>query len=189
MVILLWIWSVGIAMMWIAAKFTMKQRGRVHVSGEYKAVVELSEAMQEQVLPLESEEGKDMRSITESTLRQRITKELRGGAISYDSPLLSTGEEDTTKNQWTFKTWVNREIWWLTALVTCVVIDILAIRTFATTGYRSGYRSDLFVFFALPLALGFAMYVGTTHQSRGMVFLWAVLAVCVVPAIVLGVAF
>lgn len=182
MIILLWLWTVGIAIMWISAKFTMKQRGREHVAGQYKAVYELSEAMQEQILPLENEDGRDMRHITEATLRQRVTKDLKGGAISYESPLLSKSEDDAINNAWTFKAWMRREMWWLIAFAACVVISIIAIR--ASVADR---RDDLFVFFALPLALGFAMYVGTTHQSRGVVLFWAVMVVCVVPAIIAGV--
>lgn len=109
MVLLLWLWTVGTAIMWTSAKLTMKQRGREHVAGEYKAVFELSEAMQQQILPHEIEEGKDMHCITESTLRRRITKDLCGGAISYDSPLLSEGANGTTKNEWTLKAWLKRK--------------------------------------------------------------------------------
>nr|GFD59915.1 hypothetical protein [Tanacetum cinerariifolium] len=81
----------GITMMWVSAKLTMRQRGREDVSGEYRAVFELSDAMHEQLSPLQNEDAKDVREIDESTLRKRITKDLRGGTIAYETRLLSEG--------------------------------------------------------------------------------------------------
>ena len=185
MIILLWIWTLGILIMYTSSKLTRLQRGREDVAGEYKAVFELSDAMHTQLSQLGSEEAKDVRQITESDLRQRIAKDLCGGTIAYDTALLSKGDDGTGDIDWTLKGWAKREIWWLIALAVSVIVDGVVVYQFMI----DGLRSDLWFFLALPLALGFAVYVGLTQKSRVMVLLWACLVVCVLPAIVLGTMF
>ena len=82
MLILLWIWTTGIIIMYTTSKLTRLQRGRPDVAGEYKAVFELADAMHTQLTELTKEEGSsdDMRSITESTLRQRINPIFAAGS-------------------------------------------------------------------------------------------------------------
>ena len=167
--------------MYTTSKFTRLQRGRPDVAGEYKAVFELADAMQEQLVQQETEDAKAVQHITESALRKRITKDLRGGAIAYDSALLSVN--DARAKEWAFQAWTKREAWWLLALAVSLVVEGCVINAFV----RYGLRGDVLGIVALPLAIAFAMYVGDSHRSRGMVLFWAVLVVCVLPAIILGV--
>ncbi|KAF2621982.1 hypothetical protein BU25DRAFT_219774 [Macroventuria anomochaeta] len=183
MIILLWVWTLGIIVMYTSSKFTMKQRGREDVAGEYKAVFELSGAMHLQLAQIENEEAKDVQQITESNLRQRITKDLRGGTIAYDTALLPERNSGAEGIYWTLKAWTRREMWWLIATAVSIIVDGFVVKSFI----KDKPRNDLLFFLALPLALGFAMYVGSTHKSRVMVLFWAVLVVCVLPAIVLGI--
>ncbi|KAH6621769.1 hypothetical protein C7974DRAFT_361696 [Boeremia exigua] len=183
MVILLWVWTLGVMIMYISSKMTRLQRGREDVAGEYKAVFELSDAMHSQLTHIEKEEANDVRNMTESALRRRITKDLYGGSIAYDTALLPESTDGKEGNEWTLKAWAKREVWWLLALTVAVVIDIFVIRSFI----MHPVRNDLWLFPALPLAIGFAMYVGLTCKSRLMVLFWAALCVCILPAIVLSV--
>jgi hypothetical protein len=185
MIILLWSWTIGITITWVSAKTTMQQRGRKDVAGEYKAVFELADAMHEQLASVVNEEANDARQMNESTIRQHITKDLRGGTIAYDTSLLSERVDGTEGNEWTMKAWARKEMWWVIALTASVVVDVIIIRAFV----MEGMRGDLFVFWMLPLALMFAMYVGTTHHSRAMVLFWVALVFCIIPAIILGVIF
>ncbi|KAJ4987007.1 hypothetical protein SVAN01_07548 [Stagonosporopsis vannaccii] len=187
MIILLLVWTFGIIIMYVSSKFTRLQRGREDVAGEYKAVFELSDAMHAQLDTLEEEDGKEIRQITEPTLRRRVTKDLRGGSIAYDTTLLSKGDDWSGGLDWTLKAWALREIWWFVGLVIAITIDGFVIRRFFID-YDNGVRDDLWFFPALPLAIGFAMYVGLTHGSRVMVLSWAMLVMCVLPAIVLKMA-
>lgn len=185
MLILLWIWTIGIKIMYTTSKLTRLQRGRSDVAGEYKAVFELADAMHTQLIEHMKEEGSndDVRSITESALRQRIKSDLRGGTIAYDTSILldkTDGPGDT--GNWTLKVWARREMWWLLALALAIVVEGVVISQLVRTGIESNY----WFFPMLPLAIVFAMFVGLTHASRGMVLLWAVLLVCVLPAIVVG---
>jgi hypothetical protein len=185
MLILLWVWTIGIVVMYMTSKLTRLQRGRTDVVGEYKAVFELADAMHTQLTELTKEEGSsdDVRGITESSLRQRIKSDLRGGTIAYDTNiLLDKSDEPGDVDNWTLKGWTRREVWWFLALASAIAIDGIAISQLVKTRMES----NLWFFPALPLAIGFAMFVGFTHASRGMVLLWAVLVACVLPAIVVG---
>jgi|SRR5690242_8139567 len=187
MIILLWAWTLGIVVMYVSSKFTRLQRGREDVAGEYKAVFELSDAMHAQLDTVEEEDGKEIRQITESALQRRITKDLHGGSIAYDTAILSKDDEWSGGLDWTVKAWAIREMWWFFALVLAVTIDGFVIRRFFTDAY-DGVRDDLWFPLALPMAILFAMYVGLTHSSRVMVLSWAMLVLCVLPAIVLKMA-
>jgi hypothetical protein len=54
------------------------------VAGEYKAVLELADAIRAN-LP-EDVQGHDITTSTETNLRRRIKNDLRGGSISYETP-------------------------------------------------------------------------------------------------------
>lgn len=56
----------------------MKQRGRVEVLGEFKAMEQIVSAMQEEV--------KDLSVLTDDKLQKRIDKTLDGGRIPRDAP-------------------------------------------------------------------------------------------------------
>lgn len=155
------------------------------MAGEYKAVFELSDAMHAQLDSMEEEDGKEVRQITESTLRRRIKKDLRGGSIAYDTAILSKGDDWSEGVSWTLKAWAMREMGWFIALAFALAIDAIVIRR-CFIDIR--LRADLWFFIALPLTIGFAMYVGLTHMSRVIVLLLAIVVVGVVPAIVLSVA-
>ncbi|KAJ4361735.1 hypothetical protein N0V95_001628 [Ascochyta clinopodiicola] len=184
MMLLLWLWTLGTTTLHTISTLRLKQQHRTSVAGEYKAVFELADAMHVQLSSTSDEtatdDAMDPRQLSESSLRQRIKSDLHGGAIAYDDAVPPPDDERKTC---TFRAWVRREVWWLLALAVCTTLSIFSIYTFIRSG-----RIDLFVFFALPLALGFAMHVGTTQGSRGMVLGWTVGVVCVGPAIVLVVA-
>ncbi len=184
MIILLLVWTVGIYVMYLSSKLTRLRRGSKDVAGEYKAVFELSDAMHTQLTQFEKEEANDFRDITESELRRRITKDLHGGSIAYNTALLHADPDGIKSDEWTLVAWMRREMWWMFTLAVSVVVDGFIIRRFLI----DGLRGDLWLFPALPLAIVFSMVVGLTYKSRLMVLLWAVLVLCVLPAIVLGIA-
>lgn len=182
MVLLLWLWTSGMLIMYTTSKFTRLQRDKTDVAGEYKAVFELADAMRDQLVQQEVEKAEHVTQISESELRKRIKKDLRGGRIAYDTVLLPEVHGDSAK-EWAFRAWAKREVWWLLALGVSFVAEGCLINMFV----RYGLRGDVWGIVALPLAIAFAMYVGESHRSRGMVLFWAVLVVCVLPAIILGV--
>ena len=88
MVLLLWLWTSGMLIMYTTSKFTRLQHNRADVAGEYKAVFELADAMRDQLVQQEVEKAEHVTRITESELRKRIKIDLRGGTITYHAVFL-----------------------------------------------------------------------------------------------------
>lgn len=100
MIILLAIWTIGIGVMWIRTHIIMQRRGREYLAGEHKAILELANAMQDQLTDINAEGIKGVRTLNETKLRCRITKDLCGGSIAYTTPLLANGENGYGDSGW-----------------------------------------------------------------------------------------
>ena len=169
------IWAFGLYIMWLRAYITMKKRGREHehVAGEHKAVFELAAAMQKQICDLANEEASDVSASTEAQLRQRITKDLRGGSISYTAPLLPNGEGDQAR---IIKSWV----WAHKLSIAAVVVCVLA------THFSANFLPPTIMFLLpLPVELMIALYIGSTRESRVVLFIWIYMITTVPTQIVL----
>ena len=184
MIIFVLIWSLGIYIMWLRSHIIMKQRSRQDVAGEYKAVFELADAMRSQLEESGKEEGRDISALPEATLRRRLTKDLRGGQISYETSLLSTGEDGKGGDGWGFKAWVKKEKWWIAAGIVCLGAMTGAAMSVYTTGPFS-----YIVLFGLPLEVFIAMYLGSTNRSRAVILFWLFLVLSVVPHIIVVIVF
>ena len=173
MVVTLFIWTIGVLVMWLTSQITMKRRGRKDVAGENKAILELSNAMQKQLSEYTKEEGEDNSSITESVLSDRIKKDLGGGSISYSAPLLPNGE--STEN-WSFLNWLKTHRWSIAMMCMFAAITAVCAVWIPFTG---------FYLVTLPLDFSIALYMGSTRKSRGIFFFWASVIFGLVPNIVL----
>ncbi|KAG9186051.1 hypothetical protein G6011_02607 [Alternaria panax] len=169
MVILHILWSLGLYTMWVRAYMVMKKRGRgkEEVAGEHKAVFELAAAMREQMDEPAKEEAVDLSALTEAKLRRRITKDLRGGSISYTTPLLPNGESG---EEWKIKVWLESHKLSIIAMVACVAAMmfnafVLLPRTM--------------VLLPLPGEFALALYIGSTRGSRIVLFVWIFLLVTI----------
>ncbi|KAL1794359.1 hypothetical protein ACET3X_007780 [Alternaria dauci] len=162
------VWTLGLFTMWIRAQMVMKKRGRgkEEVAGEHKAVFELAAVMREQINELTKEEGEDVSALTEANLRRRITKDLRGGSISYTTPILPNGESG---EKWNAKAWIKSHKLTIIAMVLCVV----AMTIDAAINIPRGAVIPV----PLPLELVAALYLGSTRASRIVLFVWIVIVV------------
>lgn len=145
----------------------MKKRGREKedVAGEHKAVFELAAAMREQISEPAKEEGDDVSAFTEAKLRRRITKDLRGGSISYTTPLLPNGE---TGQDWETKALIKSHKFSIMAMVVCILAMALSAAHLP--------RTAMFLL-PLPGVLALALYIGSTRQSHFVLFVWIYLIV------------
>jgi hypothetical protein len=169
MVILHIIWTSGLYIMWLRAYTIMKRRGRgkEDVAGEHKAVFELAAAMREQMNNPAKEEGEDVSAFNEAKLRRRITKDLRGGTISYTTPLLPNGESG---QRWNTKTWIKNHKLSIIATVACI----------AATGFSVAYLPPTTMFLLpLPAESMLALYIGSTRNSRVVLFAWIYLIITI----------
>lgn len=169
MLILHLVWTSGLYIMWLRADMTMKKRGRgkEDVAGEHKAVFELAAAMRAQMNEPTREEGDDVSTLTEAKLRRCIAKDLRGGSISYTTPLLPNGESG---DDWSTKAWIKNHKLSILAVVACVAAAALG-------GF--GLPVNAMTFVALPVGLFIALYIGSTRKSRIVLFLWTCVLVFV----------
>jgi hypothetical protein len=170
MIILHLIWTSGLYIMWLRAYMIMKRRGRgkEDVAGEHKAVFELAAAMREQMNEPTKEEGDDASTFTEAKLRRRITKDLRGGSISYTAPLLPNGE---SSEEMSVRAWIKSYKLSILAMVACVaamVFDVLYL-----------LEMSCIVLLPLPGVLAVALYIGSTRKSRIVLSVWIFLLVTI----------
>ncbi|KAI4947340.1 hypothetical protein J4E91_006692 [Alternaria rosae] len=155
-------WSSGLYIMWLRAYIIMKKRGRgkEDVAGEHKAVFELAAAMREHIGEPAKEEGGDVSAFTEANLRRRVTKDLRGGSISYTNPLLPNGD---TGHEWETKALIKSHKLSIMAMVVCILAMALSAAYLPRT---------TMLLLPLPGVLALALYIGATRKSRVVLFAW-----------------
>jgi hypothetical protein len=178
MLILLIIWTVGMYIMWLYSHVTMRRRGRDHVAGEYKAILELADEMRRQLDSGDSNDSIYATNVKESELYRRITKDLRGGAISYNAPLLPDQDYQDEEGSWIEDpvSFVEREILWISALVLSTLTSILAgVIAFLPMGIG---------LVGLTLALIITLSIGTNHSSKSVILFWSCWALAVIPEVV-----
>ncbi|RYN99605.1 hypothetical protein AA0120_g1957 [Alternaria tenuissima] len=181
MVIFHIVWTLGLFTMWIRACMVMKKRGRGRedVAGENKAVFELAAAMREQMNEPTKEEGDDVSALTEAKLRRRITKDLRGGSISYTTPILPNGDRS---EKWNAMAWMKSHKLSIIAMIVCVAA--MMINLFAWVPDDTGTVALL----PLPTVLIAALYIGSTRGSRIVLFTWIFILVVIPTQITVSIA-
>ncbi|KAF2641832.1 hypothetical protein P280DRAFT_541295 [Massarina eburnea CBS 473.64] len=142
--IYLLIWTIGIWILYLKEQDILRQRKLINISGEYKAVLELAEAMNDGFKGLRRE---NTNKLQETELRHGIHKELNGGSISYQAPLLT----------YDHSTWFEHEKWWL-------LITLLAVLLTATAWLYT-YVACV-IFYGLAFGCMLAMSIGKTFKSR-----------------------
>jgi uncharacterized protein (DUF2062 family) len=174
MIVFLITWTLGMVIMWLSADETMTRRCRNQVAGEYTAVLELANAMQSQLRAISNSSSEtDTANMAESELRHRIVQDLRGGAISYKAPLLSSEGSNRSKVGWEY---VKVNIWWLVALVMSAAASM-------TMGVFGGFPSLIFLL-GISVALIVAISVGSTHGSKLIIMWWCFWALVVLPQVI-----
>jgi hypothetical protein len=112
MIVFLAVWTIGLSLMWVRAHHTMQKRGRETVAGEYKAIIELADAMQERLARFE-EKSDFFMTLEESSLRRCINKDMHAGLIAYTTPLLANRENGNGGSEWGLWDSLKREGWWI----------------------------------------------------------------------------
>ncbi|RYO70404.1 hypothetical protein AA0113_g3252 [Alternaria arborescens] len=181
MVIFHIVWTLGLFTMWIRACMVMKKRGRGRedVAGENKAVFELAAAMREQMNEPTKEEGDDVSALTEAKLRRRIKNDLRGGSISYNTPILPNGEGG---EKWNAIAWTKSHKLSIIAMIVCLVA--MMINLFVWVPDDTGTVALL----PLPTVLIAALYIGSTKGSRIVLFIWIFILVVIPTQITVSIA-
>jgi hypothetical protein len=180
MAIILLLWTIGIWIMWLRSHSVMKRRGRTELAGEYKAVFELADTMRAQVQAYEKEHVDDVPAVTEANLRRRVMTDLRGGSMSYLTPLLPNGKDGQGDPGWSFMAWMKKNKISIFALTVCFGLALF--------GPSLMVRFFTMLLAPLPLECFICLYIGTSRRSRTVLFLWLYVVVSVVPQIALSAA-
>ncbi|KAF2823797.1 hypothetical protein CC86DRAFT_297584 [Ophiobolus disseminans] len=172
MTILCTLWTIGICILWTHTHFIMKRRGHSDVAGEYEAIIELAHAMGSQIGRAESVE---VLSLTEAGLRRRIRGQLDGGRIGYEYKC--TAEEEMGANgDACLSRWIRKEIWWLVFIF--LSTSVMFLIPLLMNGVLAWVPAGLLITLLLTLC------IGTTGRSRGVMFFWLFMFLCILPLIV-----
>jgi hypothetical protein len=162
--------------MWIQSHFTMKRQGRKSVAGEYKAVLELADALNSQFMHAREMGTQEILTLSESKLRLRIKKDLHGGLMTYKTPLLTSDDEGRGDVQKRFRSVLKAEAWWIIALLISWSTTFMAFHLFR-------YMIAL-IFLGLLVTLVLTVCIGSSGKSRGVLFLWLFSPLCLTPLFV-----
>lgn len=145
--------------MWIYTHHTLALRNRQpeDISGVNRAILELAAAMHTDLDIVDT----DLSMLREKQLKERIDKEIRGGAVSYIDP-------NTTLKSfsiWTgFKTWFKTDKWWFLA--------IFITSTACSTLWYAPSGSLWFWLWSVWFGQFCAFCIGTTVGSRLLIILF-----------------
>jgi hypothetical protein len=177
MLVFLTIWTTGIYIMWLSAHSTMKRQGGKQVAGEFKAILELANAMQSQLISHRGNSEDDIITLSESELRRRVVQDLRGGAISYKTPQSSQVEHNCGDAGWeAVAAFLDRDVGWLTALVVSACASIVV--------GVCDLLPMLIVFVGITVSFIVAVCIGSTHESKGIIWWWSFWTLAVLPELI-----
>jgi hypothetical protein len=168
--ILLGVWSIGTYILWLKAHLALRIHGEPQIAGEYKAVIELAAAMNNEF----SKHDENLEFLRERQIKGKIMHMINGGTIRYDSP-----SPDKSFSFWDgFKHWAKRDKWWWPGYVLSSLFFVLGAFISNSLWIMSGFM--LGGIFA-------ARTVGQTGKSQcliGLIFLilGIILAVLLAPA-------
>lgn len=167
MIYLLFLWTIGITLMWLNAKISLRNYHREDVPGRFKAVFELADAMEEEI----STQKQDPRDIPEKELERTIEEDLKGGRVAYAYPSSKNQLPNRSVARDAIRKWVINEKWWLPGFVPALIY--LGLVMAKGTGYLVDFGSIVHLLSAIGLFSGlwFSLQIGTTTKSRWLIIL------------------
>lgn len=157
--ILLLVWTFGTYILWLKANLAMRHHKDAEVAGEFKAVIELASAMNNEF----GKHGENPGVLRERQIQTLVKKELHGGTIMYHSPL----REDNFRFREGILRWIKRDRWWILTFVislVCMLGSLLSSFEGTTGGFIFGIFS---VFVSSGILM--ARMIGRTKRSRVLI--------------------
>ncbi|OAG01816.1 uncharacterized protein CC84DRAFT_1167962 [Paraphaeosphaeria sporulosa] len=157
------VWSIGMFTMWLKTHKLRSAQDQHEIAGEYKAILQLASAIHDNFQSCPEGGDTNPNRLTESDLKNRINKVLKGGVIMYQKP-----PDVGQVNFWeVFRQWLAREKWWIPV---CLVV-----LTFMGTGFMLEMTFWIWSF-GPGVGIIWAMSFCSTLGSRLlMVVLWSLL--------------
>jgi hypothetical protein len=168
-ILLTLIWTVGTYAIWLQAQLTLNHLGQDQVAGEYKAILEMAGAMQDQLI----ERTSDPTQLSEKEIRHHIHVERKGGSIP--TRLIILKEKYFMRKG--FVRWCRgTDKWWVLSLI-CLFVIILITIIYGTNDYTGsmGFGGVIFAFCLEPgIWFGslFALCIGRRPGSSLLILLF-----------------
>jgi hypothetical protein len=117
LLVLLLAWTTGIYIMWIYTHYTIASHARhpEEVPGEYRAILELAAAMRTELGVGDA----SLSVLREKQLRERISKEIQGGAIFHAYPDTKLKVHSIRKS---LRVWLKGNTWWFVAMAVTTLV-------------------------------------------------------------------
>ncbi|KAI6083072.1 hypothetical protein F4821DRAFT_245572 [Hypoxylon rubiginosum] len=164
-VAILFIWTIGISIMWLRARHRLPLRGHPEVPKGWKAVILLADAMDKELM----EADIDAHALRDQQVKNKIQKYLQGGSVRFDAHLTRKKVNIRREIRNWFKhnrllelTYVNR--WWLIGIILSVVPVTMSMMTGIYS--QPGGIFLLAIFGCAILGILSALAVGSTLRSR-----------------------
>lgn len=172
--ILMFIWTIGISIMWLAAHLKLPLRDHPEVPQGWKAVILLAQAIDKELPDADI----DAHALKDRQVKHEIQKHLRGGSIRFDAYLTQNESKsiESLRNHILEQTHRNRW-WWMFLIVATAPITLAAMFGLYVS---PGGVFLLSVFGCAVLGVLLALAIGSTTRSKLFVTSFWVLAGLVV---------
>ncbi len=162
---LLFLWSLGVYLMWLKAHLTIKLRGGLKVPGPYQSALRFANAIHTEFVG----EEKTANSLTEAEMRMLLSRYHGGGAVSMESSSSSGVTFSFRQGLWR---WMKREWQWILAwlLSAGCFISLLFVGLLMPleTIYKEFRTVNFFVIWSMcaPISISLAMLIGRETRTR-----------------------
>ena len=168
------VWTIGNHAMWLNATIAASKKEKQCIAGEWKAVLELADAMREQLDQYDTDDLKAM-DITEVCIQKRIRYDINGGSIGYQKPngsVINPFSQQMERHGVII--WLKQRLWWLLFLGVSL----------GAMGFVGSYALGQFYFvMGFPPATIIAMVIGSSNFSRAILFMYSLPLFCLITGI------
>lgn len=155
--------------MWIHSVSVMAKRGRDSVAGEWKATLELADAMRAELDQYDTDDLKAM-TIKEFQLRNRIRNDIYGGSIAYSKTLEDSVQCDSTYGM--------AALLKLTPLKLQIGLLCFVLSLIAPAIVNVIFKERMLYFInGFPIIAILLFTIGSSWKSNTVLFLWAIVII------------
>lgn len=177
MLIALFIWSIGIAIMWYKGHRHLPLVDQPEVPNGWRTVIDLARAMEVEFRVA----NVDVTAMADAKIKREVRNKLRGGSVSFAGYQLSRGEGKLGRVVWV---WLKKEKWWFGVMVSSLSAGFASYLSGLNRGYYGRLGIIGPVFWSIGGIAAVVLSFGTTLGSRvcmsSVLALAVILPICIV---------